>query len=105
MSSYNLCPACGLPHRDAQLAASFGPICDYKVCYDNMKNFSEDMQSTEAKKEFIKCTIGFIREHSAESYKAMRQRDRKVDMPIITKPVLFYRNSAVDTDNWRRRDE
>lgn len=63
------------------------------------------MLSDEAKKNFIKSTIGFIKEHSAESYKAMRTRDRKKDMPIITKPVLFYRNIAADSDDWRRRDD
>ena len=100
--SFGLCPACGIPHQHPQIASSLGPRTSYGRCLDAAKEFSKDLQDRDAQKTFMKCTMDFIKQHSKESYEAIREAEkRKKDMPIISKPYFIF-NTACDSDDWRK---
>lgn len=101
----SLCPACTLAHTYRQEPSSKGPYSDYDICFNAIKMNAEKLNNEEMKKEFIKCSRFFVDQHCRESAAVRKGKPSREDYPIISKPLLFYRNTATDSDNWRRRDD
>ncbi len=99
VSSFGLCPACGLSHNNPQLVSQMGETANYIVCLNAAKELSKDFESKDAQKEFMKCTMEFIKEHSKESCEARKKKTK--ELPVISKPVFVF-NTAADQDSWRR---
>jgi hypothetical protein len=98
-SSFGFCPACALSHNNPQLVSSLGETADYSICLKNAKIVSQDFEDKQAQKEFIKCTLEFIKDHSKECCDARKNKNK--ELPVITKPFFVY-NTAADQDSWRR---
>jgi hypothetical protein len=81
------------------MVSMMGETGNYSVCLDAAKEVAKDFESKDAQKEFMKCTMEFIKEHSKESCEARKKRNR--ELPVIKKPVFVF-NTAADEDSWRR---
>jgi hypothetical protein len=101
----SICPACRLSHNKPQVPASRGAYCDYDICYAVIKKESESLKDSNDQLEFRRHHREFMNEHCRESTNARKNNPSKADYPIISKPLLFYRNTATDSDDWRRRND
>lgn len=100
----SLCPACNLSHSYRQEPSSRGPYSDYDICFNAIKKDAANIKNEDAKAEFIKCSRIFVDHHCRESAAARKANPSRDNYPIISKPLLFYRNTASDGDHWRRND-
>ena len=100
-----ICPACCISHNNRQVPASRGAYCDYDICSNAIKKEAEKIQDDNARSEFMRCSREFMNQHCRESADARKKNPTREDYPIISKPLLFYRNTATDSDDWRRRND
>jgi hypothetical protein len=101
----SVCPACNLYHSYRQEPSSYGPYSDYDICFNAIKKESASIKNEDVKAEFIKCSREFVDHHCRESAASRKANPSRQDYPIISKPLLFYRNTATDSDDWRRRND
>jgi hypothetical protein len=101
----SVCPACSLSHNNCQVPASRGAYCDYDVCYAAVKKASELLKDAKDQMEFRSRHREYMNKHCRESTEARKAKPSREDYPIISKPLLFYRNTAADSDDWRRRND
>ncbi len=101
----SICPACCLRHDKPQVPASRGAYCDYDICSAFIKKESESLTDDKIRSEFTRLSREFMNQHCKESAEARKKNPSREDYPIISKPLLFYRNTATDSEDWRRRND